>query len=233
MAVSISIVKLVDPNKERLNRNFTAIERAQTNMQDFPGAVALGTPKTEFLFRGYNRNTQISNFDIKHTSQTIKQEIRVYVPELDDIANAGQYQLKINFPMEINYSIGEMYLFCKNEYAKSCISRLTFGNFITVDTATVVNLLGVKNSPLVGNIWGIWERSEGECTRKAYFGPDVSNFVEITPDKITSVNFNYNLDGKELAICLSKENHISTLTKDVSSSELLQIYNDLREFIYP
>jgi hypothetical protein len=227
MSNSVTIVPLVKPDKDKLNLDNNVKISKQVVMGDYNGASQLGSPSSMIKFVDYNSHSKISEFSIDHTSKTVNKTIRIFH---DGNLTVNRYQEQLKFKMKINFDQDEMYIFSKSVFADELKKRMLFNELIQEDKELKFNLLEIENHPRVSNVWGIWEKPGGQYSTQAFFGKDISTQdEEISQNNVTAINFNYDYGGRLIALVVNKDRKISSLSKGISNSELIEIYLDLQD----
>lgn len=235
MGKSVTIVSLVNPLKERFQTKFEVHETQDRNLNDFI-PTGLQSPKSIVELR--EKAGDLYSFNVTHSARETKKDIFVYINNLinsdfEPLQQVNKFQETAKFSFDLNFSTKEMFVYAKTEFAKSFVKRLENNNYIEINSNDTFNLLNIKNHPNVQNVWGIWEKTVGDCSKMGYFGLNVAEHEGINPEQVTSVNFNYRQqNGDSLTITLSKENRISTISKGITSKELLKVYNELKTHFF-
>ena len=80
------------------------------------------------------------------------------------------------------------------------------------------------------NVFGAWEDvSKGRLKTKAYFGTQVHKEIEVSKDRVTSYNIEYQFENELVDLFVSRDCRISTHSSQLTNEKLLEIYYHLKD----
>jgi hypothetical protein len=251
MGVSLSVFKIGEYNKKAfIGEGKISTLNGQLTFKDLELLDELGSAKSTLKLKNYDKDNGRATYDVVHFSETIKNPVRVFLPNYEDyeemaegeicpeneaelkkkgrseILNQG-YQEVFNFEVIIDFKTEEIFVFTKKNVALSFMRRLRHKKVLEFGIITF-DLSKIDEIQELGDVWGVWEDSTGRCKKKAYFGTQVHKVDGVDKPSITSYNVTYEHEEGNIGLIICKDCRISSNTSTVANSDLFKIYQNLK-----
>lgn len=245
MGIALSVFRLINPNKELLlKKEFNS--KNQKTLEKWAVIKEIDVPDSKLTGIKYDEKNDRVTYKAKHYSDTIKHPVRVFIDDIDEQLTTNRpdielystrefekgYQQVYNFNVIIDFKTSEIFVFAKKDVAKSFMKRFKRSKRIDFDYFHF-DLDKIDMVAELENVFGAWEDvSKGRLKTKAYFGTQVHKEIEVSKDRVTSYNVEFQFKNELIDLFISRDCRISTHSSKLTNEKLLEVYYLLKDKMF-
>ena len=246
MAIALSIFKIVKINEKIFlnpKKKKFSLEDFQSNLDSITDILGNPAPSTKFDRIWYDTNNNKAKYKIEHWTDTNDEIIRVFI---DDIQEAvlynrykippnqtkrftGGYQLKVDFNILIDFNDYEVFIFTNKKFSNQFIRRLKGVGGLEYEHIKF-NLEEITKIANIQNVSTVWENESDVNVKKiGYIGVQVHKDKRIDLGRATAIRVELINNDKILPdVYISEDCRLSSLSKHVTSNDLVHVYKNLK-----
>lgn len=210
----------------------------------------LPSPQSELKFIRHDPDTDRVFFNAVHFTDTIDQEIRVFLNEQSEISahvpaaeklrgtlKKGArivphgYQEVYRFPLVLDFKAREVYVFTIKDTAHAFMRR--FRKTGRIEYAPLhFDLKKIEEAEQVKNVVGAWASNLGRVKTMAFYGTEVHRDLQVKQREVKCFNVHYTLgddDEEPVDLYIGAECSLSSRSQRVKDRDLVEIYECLKD----
>ncbi len=246
MAIALTIFKIENIKKQPFlnsTKKKITLEDFAQKLDQYTDITGNPAPSTNLERIWYDKNHDRAKYKVEHWTDTNKDIIRVFVDDLQESSLYNKYkiipnktnkftygyQLKIDFEMILDFKESEIFIFANKRFSKQFINRLNEVGAIK-HKSIKFNLENITKNDNVQNVSTVWEdEDENNIKTIGYIGVQVHKDKRIDLGKATAIRVEMLSNDKLLPdVFISEDCRLSSLSKHVTSNDLIEVYKDLK-----
>ena len=232
MGAAITVLKIKQLEKEKFEQKKIILKK-QSELGDFEGFenIHIGYPKT--IIEKMYIEKELHYSKVSMNSDTIKEPIYIYWEGMEEPFKeiTTGYQKILNFVFAFNKDYTEIYIFASREVANLFIRRLRREKYISCDHLKF-DFKRISELKNMDSAWGVWEDYTGIERKRARFGKGINEIIDDKEyESITTIYMDYKYGAEIIQLTLNVEGRISSFSKNISQTDMMVIFEEIREIL--